>query len=64
MSTPWGGNFPVGTQYQLSKLVPAKITPGVSMEGMCPAWQFPDGLLELWQEESPEAFCRILCLVR
>ena len=28
------------------------------------AWQFPDGLLELWQEESPEAFCRILCLVR
>ena len=42
----------------------AKITPGVSMEGMCPAWQFPDGLLELWQEESPEAFCRILCLVR
>ena len=28
MSTPWGGNFPVGTQYQLSKLVPAKITPG------------------------------------
>ena len=44
MSTPWGGNFPVGTQYQLSKLVPAKITPGVSMEGMCPAWQFPDGV--------------------
>ena len=40
--SPWG-DMPMGDQYQLSKLVPAKVAAGVSTEGMCPAWQFPEG---------------------